>query len=147
MLNGSRVILTMNKEVQNILEDYFSDVANLSAQFNDGLNYAMVVSDPYSGDLLGIIGNGGKKKGERLFNYATATVTPGSVMKPLALYAPLINDGRFSWSTMVEDAPTEYQIHNGESVPYPKNSPDVYDGMIDISEALRKSKNTVAIRL
>ena len=147
ILNGAHVILTMSPEVQDILEGYFSDTSNLSEKFKDGLNYSMVVSDPYSGDLLGIVGNGGQKRGERIFNYATSTVTPGSVLKPIALYAPLINDGKINWSTMLEDAPVEY-IGDGESaVPYPKNTPDVYDGYIDINEALKRSKNTVAIRL
>ena len=147
MLNGAHIILTMNPEIQRILNEYFADTSNLSEKFNEGLNYSMVVSDPYSGDLLGIIGNGGKKTRERIFNYATAPVTPGSVLKPLALYAPLINDGAIRWSTMIEDAPTEYIGEGDDPVPYPKNSPDVYSGYIDVNEALMKSKNTIAIRL
>lgn len=147
MLNGAHIILTVNSEVQNILDSYFSDTSNLSGKIADGLNYSMVVSDPYSGDLLGIVGNGGQKRGNMVFNYATATVTPGSVLKPLALYAPLIDNGRITWSTMIEDAPVEYIGEGNNAVPYPKNTPDVYDGLIDINEALKRSKNTVAIRL
>ena len=147
MLNGAKVILTMNPEVQNIMEEYFSDTSNLSDKFYDGLNYSMVVSDPYSGDLIGVIGNGGQKRGDKIFNYATSTVTPGSVLKPLALYAPLIESNKIAWSSVFDDAPIKY-IDNGEDqVPYPKNSPDVYDGYIDICTAIKKSKNTVAIRL
>ena len=147
MLNGARVILTVNTEIQDILESYFSDLSNLSDKFSDGLNYSMVISDPYSGDLLGVVGNGGKKRGNMVFNYATANVTPGSVLKPIALYAPLIEDGAITWSTMLEDAPVEYIGDGDSAVPYPKNSPDIYDGYIDVAEALKRSKNTVAIRL
>ena len=147
MLNGARVILTMNTNIQKIMDDYFSNTSNLSEKFKDGLNYSMVISDPYSGDLLGIIGNGGEKKGNLLFNYATSRVIPGSVLKPIALYAPLIEDGEISWSTMLEDAPVSYEGSGDERVGYPKNTPDIYEGMIDISEAIKKSKNTVAVRL
>lgn len=147
MLNGARVILTMNPKVQNILEIFFSDTDNLSEKFRNGLNYSMVVCDPYNGNLLGLVGNGGKKSGERMFNYATAPVTPGSVLKPIALYAPLINDGAIKWSTMLDDSPIKYIDEGDGSVPYPKNTPDVYDGYIDVDEALKRSKNTVAIRL
>ena len=145
MLYGSKIILTMNSQIQEILEDYFYDTSNLSEKVKDGLNYSMVVTDPYNGDLLGIIGNCGKKNANLLFNYATSAVTPGSVLKPLALYAPLIEEGKITWSTMIEDAPVRYIDENG--VPYPKNSPDIYDGWIDINEALKKSKNTVAVKM
>lgn len=147
MLNGASVILTMQPEVQKILENYFADTENLSYKFNEGLNYSMVISDPYSGNLLALVGNGGLKRGERLFNYATASITPGSVLKPLALYAPLVEEGKISWSTMIDDSPTEYVTQGGEQIPYPRNSPDAYDGYIDVNEALKRSKNTVAVRL
>ena len=144
VLRGCRVILTMNPDIQNILDDYFSNIDNLSDKVNDGLKYSMVVSDPYTGDLLGIIGNVGKKQGEQLLNYATSPIIPGSVLKPIALYAPLIDSGDIRWSTMIEDEPVEY-INN--DIPYPKNTPDVYEGSIDVNYALQKSKNTVAARL
>lgn len=147
MLNGAKIILTMHPEIQKTLENYFSDTSNLSAKFNDGLNYSMVVSDPYSGNLLALVGNGGVKQGERLYNFATASITPGSVLKPLALYAPLIDEGKITWSTMLDDSPTEYVKQGDDEVPYPRNSPDVYDGYIDVNEALKRSKNTVAVRL
>ena len=147
MLNGARVILTMDTTVQKILEDFFSDNGKLSEKVREGLRYSMVVTDPYNGNLLGIVGNNGQKSGDRLFNYATAPVTPGSVLKPLGLYAPLIDDGVISWSSMLLDEPVEYQESGGIDVPYPKNTPDVYDGAITVNDALRKSKNTVAVRL
>ena len=147
LLCGSRIVLTMNKDIQDILESYFADTSNLSEKFSEGLNYSMVISDPHTGNLLGIIGGGGEKSAERLFNYATSPVTPGSVLKPLALYAPMIEEGSISWSKLYDDSPLEYRDKEGVQIPYPRNSPDVYDGPIDINDALRKSKNTVAMRL
>ena len=147
LIGGSKVILTMNSDIQSILDEYFSNTDNLSENFLHGLNYSMVVSDPYTGDLLGIVGNAGKKKAERLFNYATSRIVPGSVLKPIALYAPLIEENVIDWSTVFDDSPVEYVNNGKDTVPYPRNSPDVYDGPIDVNEALKKSKNTVAVRL
>jgi len=147
LLNGAKIVLTMNTEIQEIMENYFYNEDNLSEKYKDGLNYSMVVSDPKTGNLLGIIGSAGKKNGERLYNYATNNITPGSVMKPIALYAPLIDSGRVCWSSMLDDLPLRYNNVSGEEQGYPKNSPDVYEGMIDLNDALRKSKNTIAIRL
>ena len=65
-------------------------------------------------------------------------------MKPIALYAPLIDSGLINWSMQFEDTPVRYY---DEKIPYPRNSPDVYDGSISVNDALAKSKNTVAIRL
>ena len=144
MLNGSRVLLTVNTEIQSILEDYFYNEENLSEKVTQGLNYSMVISDPNTGDLLGVIGNGGRKKGNLLLNYALTPVKPGSSLKPLALFAPLIDKGIITWSSIFDDSPYKYV---GDGVPYPKNSPDVYEGPIDINDALKRSKNTVAIRL
>lgn len=147
MIKGARIILTMSPEIQEIMEEFFYDTDNLSQKIYDGMNYAMVVSDPYTGNLLGIIGAGGRKQGERLLNYATTPVTPGSTIKPLSIYAPLIDSGRIHWSTLIEDSPVRYIMQNGEEIPYPKNTPEVYDGDITISEAICRSKNTVAIKL
>ena len=147
MLHGSKIILTMSPEIQKIMEEYFYDESNLSDKIFSGMNYAMVVSDPYNGNLLGIIGNGGRKSGERLFNYATSPITPGSTIKPLTIYAPLIDKNEINWSSTVKDEPVRYEARGDEEVPYPKNSPNVYDGEITVNEAVKRSKNTVAIRL
>ena len=146
-LNGAKIVLTMNKDIQDILDEYFSDVNNLSPKFSGGLKYSMVVSDPYTGNLLGIIGDGGKKNADKIFNFATAKITPGSVIKPLSIYAPLIDNGCISWSTIIEDSPLEYSSEADDPIPYPKNSPDIYEGNIDISYAIKKSKNTAAVKL
>ncbi len=143
--NGTKVILTMNPIVQAVLEEYFEDLSNLSTSVYEGLEYAMVVTDSRTGDLAGIIGQAGKKEGNRLLNLANVPHVPGSTLKPIALYAPLIEQNRISWSTVFDDAPTTYTDDSGEISYYPKNSPDVYEGQITVADALKFSKNTVAV--
>ncbi len=144
-LRGAKIVMSMNKDIQDILENFFYNDQNLSDKFKSGLDYAMVISDPKTGDLLGIVGNGGEKKAEKIYNHATNPIIPGSVLKPLSIYAPLLDSNKIKWSDMVEDSPVRYTDENG--LGYPKNSPDVYEGYIDINTALKKSKNTVAVKL
>lgn len=144
---GYKVYTTMNPDVQGIMEDYFENTENLATEVSNGLNYAMVVCDSGSGNLLGIIGNAGKKEGNRLLNHATVNHIPASTLKPLALYAPLIDAGRINWSTVFDDVPLEFVEREGEYIEYPKNSPDVYAGLTTVKDAIKLSKNTVALRL
>ncbi len=144
---GYSVYTTENVKVQNILEDFFENESNLPTAINDGLNYSMVVTDPHSGNVLGIIGQAGRKKGNRLLNHALIPHVPASALKPIALYAPLIDNGKITWSSVFDDVPVSFTSSDGSYKEFPRNSPDVYDGLVTVKEALRKSKNTVAVRL
>ncbi len=144
--SGAKIILTMDSRVQKILEDTF---ASLEERIMGEGKYcgAMVVCDSMTGDMLGVVGAIGEKSGERVLNYSDIKRPPGSVLKPLALYAPLIDEGKIHWSSIIEDSPVRVVKEGDEERPYPRNSPDLYEGNITVSKALARSKNTVAIRL
>ena len=144
---GYKVYTTADITVQNTLEKYFENTEIFSPEIKNGLNYAMVVCDSKSGNLLGIVGRVGEKNGNRLLNHALIPHIPASTLKPLGLYAPLIDEGKINWATVFDDVPVSFSERDGEYIEYPKNSPDVYDGLTTVSDALRKSKNTVAVRL
>ncbi len=148
MNGGLSVYTTANPEIQKTLEEYFENQNNFPEAVKLGLNYSMVVADSKNGNLLGIVGGVGRKNGNRLLNHATVPHTPGSALKPIALYAPLINEKRVNWATTFDDVPVYFnEDKNGNYTPYPKNYPAVYDGLITLDNALRVSKNTVAVRL
>ena len=144
---GYSVYTTMDTKVQKALESYFENKENFPREIADGLNFAMVVTDSLSGDLVGIIGRVGQKRADRLLNHATVPHIPGSVLKPLGLYAPLIDEGKINAATVFDDVPTRFLERGDELVEYPRNSPNVYDGLITVKDAIRLSKNTVAVRL
>lgn len=144
---GYSVFTTMNASVQECLESYFEDAVNFPDEINRGLNFAMAVTDSVSGDLAGIVGRVGEKRADRLLNHATVPHVPGSTLKPLGLYAPLIDEGKINAATVFDDVPVSFIETGGEYREYPKNSPNVYDGLITVKDALRLSKNTVAVRL
>ena len=148
MNGGLSVYTTINPEIQATLENYFENEENFPEAIKSGLNYSMVITDSKNGNLLGIVGGVGKKTGNRLLNYALTPHTPGSALKPIALYAPLINQKRINWATVFDDVPIAFNENSsGEYIAYPKNYPPIYDGLTSVSDALRLSKNTVAVRL
>ncbi|MBQ2877116.1 MAG: penicillin-binding protein [Clostridia bacterium] len=147
MGGGYSIYTNMDVSVQSKLESYFSVAENLPCEVYSGLNYAMVVTDSQTGELLGIVGRAGKKQGNGLLNHATVPHTPASALKPLSIYAPLIESGEICYSTVLDDTPVSFRDADGEAVGYPKNSPDVYQGLITVKDAVRLSKNTVAMKL
>ncbi|MBR2466477.1 MAG: transglycosylase domain-containing protein [Clostridia bacterium] len=144
---GYNIYTTENPYVQSALEEIFEDADALPKEVGNGLDFAMCVCDSKSGCLLGIIGSCGEKRGNRLYNQAEAPHPPGSALKPLALYAPLLNEKKINWASVFDDVPVEFNKKGEEYVPFPRNSPAVYDGIITLKDALRQSKNTVAVRL
>ena len=148
MNGGLSVYTTLDPKAQQIIEEYFENTDNFPRDLELGLNYSFVLCDSKSGDLRGIVGGVGKKSGSFIINHALTPHPPASTLKPLALYAPLIEDGEITWSTIFDDVPVSFsEGSEGEYVAYPRNSPDVYDGLTPVSTALMRSKNTVAVRL
>ena len=144
---GFDVYTTMDIRVQEILNEYFENAENFPSEIGEGLNYAMTITDSISGDLVAVMGSVGKKNGDRLLNHATTPHIPGSVIKPIALYAPLLDEGKINWSTVFDDVPVSFRETDDGYREYPRNSPTVYDGLTTVKDALRYSKNTVAVRL
>ncbi len=147
LLRGAKVVLTVDPDVQSILEEFFSRSENLPSEVKDGLGYAMTVIDNRTGDLVATVGGAGKKQGNRLLNLAEMKVPPASTLKPLAIYAPMLEDGMINSATVVDDTPIRTYGNEGTVVGYPMNSPNVYEGLTTVEKAIRTSKNTVAVKL
>jgi len=143
---GYSVYTNMDVDIQTRMERYFENKSNFPSEIENGLNYAMVVTDSRDGRLLGVIGRVGEKQGNRLLNHALAPHTPASTLKPLALYAPMIDDGLINYATVFDDTPISVS-GKPEGGAYPRNSPNVYQGLITVKDAIRLSKNTVAVKL
>ena len=90
-------------------------------------------------------GQFGEKTGNLWSNYASdGHRPPGSSIKPLAVYSPAIEFGKITPYSVVDDYP--YQVLGGKA--WPVNSGAAhYRGQTVIYDALRRSVNTVAVRL
>lgn len=142
---GLKIYSTVDPKIQGIAEKYYEELDKRLTR-TDGVHpqSSIIIMDQRNGDILGVVGAAGKKRGELLQNYATATQRPpGSAIKPLSVYAPLIDSGEISWSTIIDDSPVT-QI-NGRD--WPLNGNRIYKGNITVAEALASSTNTAAVKL
>ena len=140
---GLEIYTLMDPRVQKEMETYFQDTSHMPTVGGQVSNAAMVVMDPTTGDLLGVIGGVGKKTGSRLLNRATqAYYPPGSALKPLSVYGPALEENLITYATVFEDMPQETSLGL-----WPHNSPSVYDGRVSVHKAIAKSKNTVSVQV
>ena len=143
---GLRIYTPMDPEVQKILEDvYVENSSDVFLSTSEALQpeSSMVVIDPYTGDVLGLVGGRGNKFQNRILNRATGTKRPpGSSIKPISVYAPAIESGILNYGSIVNDNPI--QLPTGEY--WPQNLPIGYEGSITLARAIATSKNTVAVR-
>ena len=144
---GYKIYTAMDLNIQQILNKYYADIYNFPIDGNgETAQSAMIIIDPYTGDVLGVAGAIGEKKGNRVINFATDTKRPpGSTLKPLSVYTPALEDGIIDWSTVIEDSPV-IQGENGGS-PWPQNVDRRYVGNVDVKYAVEHSLNTVAVKI
>ncbi len=108
------------------------------------VNGAIIVIDPYTGDILALSGGYSFKKSE--FNRATqARRQPGSAFKPF-VYLAALNEG-YSPSTLILDAP--YVVDQGPGLPKwkPSNYTDEFYGLTTMRTGIEKSRNLMTVRL
>lgn len=143
---GLEIYATVDPDVQQAMEEVFGDPATFQ-RVSDGIQpeAAMVVMDPYTGYVLGIVG-GREKSGDRDLNRATQSRRQiGSSIKPLTVYAPAMDLGLINYSTVIDDTPVKYEDSIGRY--WPKNAPNRYDGLVTINKAVEVSKNTTAVKV
>ena len=131
----------LQEYVERVYESYQAYVDNENGTYPQS---SCVVIDPYTSDVLAIVGGTGKKQGNLLFNRSTDAKRPlGSVIKPLSVYAPALEEGVINYATVYDDTPLK--LNDGRL--WPKNSPDRYRGLMPISFAVERSINTVAVKV
>ena len=159
--SGYKIYVPMDPYVQNTLEEIYENDREYFPSTGSGLQpqSAMVICDPYTGDVLGTVGGRGKKIINRGTDRATvATRPPGSSIKPLSVYGPALDAGVITYATAVDDTPlyfypyliqeaTEWSEAQYGYYGYPKNLPEIYYGLTPIHDAIRRSVNTVAMKV
>lgn len=104
---------------------------------------ALIAMDPHTGRVLSLVG--GFSYGNSQFNRAVQAMRqPGSAFKPIA-YAAALDNG-YTPSSVVLDAPVEYQMPNGE-VWKPKNYQDKFFGPSTLRRGIEQSRNVMTVRL
>jgi len=143
---GLNIYTCMDPDVQAKMEKVMENEANFPEKTSGvAAECSMVVIDPFTGDLLGVIGGRGEKTENRILNYAIQTLRPpGSSIKPLAVYGPSIEEKIVTWSTVFDDVPINFGENDND--PWPDNLPYVYEGLVNVKYGLATSKNTVSLK-
>ena len=166
---GLQIITAVNIEMQGAVEDYFKNTSNFFTE-NAGIvkknaigktensgastpekqypECSIVVMNK-QGHILAIAGGVGEKKTNRGINHASGTLrSPGSVIKPLSVYAPAIDSGILTYGSVIDDTPVKFvQTAYGGYRGWPQNYPVGYRGLTTVRDAVARSVNTVAVKV
>ena len=145
---GLQIYSCLDMKAQNIVDSIYTDPANfptVKSPAGESLQSAVVLLDPYTGEIKALSGGIGEKTGNLVFNRAVdALRPPGSAIKPIAVYGPAIDQGLISPSTLVDDNP---DLKLSGTSWYPRNAGGGNAGVITIQKALTNSINTVSAQI
>ncbi len=151
---GLSIYTCMDPFVQETLDSVFKDDSNFPKVSGAVTpECSMVVCDPKTGNILGLVGGRGEKTTSRGWNIATmAKRSPGSSIKPLTVYAPALEEGIITYGTVIDDTPFTFNERTNQwgtttYRAYPANLPAVYKGLTTINSAVERSVNTVAMKV
>jgi len=140
---GLKIYATIDPNIQSTMDKVFKDNNNFpKIKGNVQPEAAMIVIDPYTGAIKGMVGGRGEKTADRTLNRATQSKRqPGSTIKPLAVYAPAVEYGYITPATVFDDAPATFGNWT------PKNSYSGYRGLSTVRKAIEQSMNIVAVKV
>lgn len=141
ILNGGlKIYTTMDRNIQAAIESVYTDTSNFPGASN-GTQSAMVVIDPYTGQIKGMAGGIGKKTASRGLNRATqSTRQPGSSIKPLSVYSPALETGKITAASIITDS----SVTIGDWTP--KNAYKGFKGDMSVRKAIEISANIPAVK-
>ena len=144
MNKGLKIYTTLNQNYQGKLQDTFEQSWLFPQNGSDGTESqgASVAMDPSTGAVRAIIGGRGKHV-FRGYNRATQMKRqPGSSIKPLAVYAPALQNG-YHYDSQLSNKLQKFGKNGYE----PHNVDNGYSNTIPMYEALEQSKNVPAVWL
>ena len=147
---GLKIYTPIIPALEKTLTAYYSDASNFPLLRNgERPESAMIVLDPKTGNILAVAGAIGEKAGDRVLNYATDSKRPpGSVLKPLSVYAPALKYGIAGYASVYDDVPVRFaKEEDGGYTMWPHNATNVYRGLSTVNYAISHSLNTVAVRV
>lgn len=149
---GLKIYAAVDLDVQKTLESVYKNRTgfpyshkNEKGELPDS---SMTIMD-YQGRIVALVGGTGKKTANRAYNRATdsrAKRQPGSSIKPLGVYAPAIDMGLCSPSSLFIDKALE-KYNNGRDWPRNFNGDHGSGDYLTVEEALVRSLNTIPVRI
>jgi len=145
--NGYRIYATIDPAIQELVDSVYENLDEIPkvTGSDQQVQSAIVIADPYTGEIVALSGGVGEKKQSRIILRATeARRPPGSSLKPLAVYAPAIEMRQITPETRFLDS-EEVRLTGTNWMP--KNDDLKYNGVVDVRYAVRRSLNTIAAQI
>jgi penicillin-binding protein 1B len=146
---GLRIFTSLDPRVQGAAERALSkklDDFDRTKRFGPpGLEGAVVVTDPQSGEVAALVGS--RNARYRGYNRAIDAARPvGSLLKPAVYLTALADPSKYTLITPVDDGPFVYKSRGAPDWE-PKNYDRKFHGMVPLRTALAQSYNAATARL
>jgi len=149
LLTGGYTIVTgLHTQRQQLAEKVFADERNFpqaakaaaGSAAERSVQGSAAIIDHRSGEIVALIGGRDYRTGQ--FNRAVRMQRqPGSAFKPLIVYGPALESGKYSAQSLLQDKMANYGNYR------PENGGGVYRGEVKLSDAVRQSMNAPAVWL
>ena len=139
---GLEIYTTMDPDIQAYVEEYYKNDANFpNLGATEEAQSAIVVIDPEEGHIKAIVGGRGDKVDRGLNRASQSLRQPGSAIKPIAVYAPALEENVCNLSSYISNS----KLTIGSWTP--KNSNGKYTAPVKIETAVAYSYNIPAINV
>jgi penicillin-binding protein 2A len=147
MHGGLRIYTTIDPQVQAAVNKVFWEGAYDDSLFPppiDGrpVDAAAIFIDPRTGGIAGAAGSRRVDYARLGYDRVYAQSSPGSSIKPLVVYAPAIETGKWGPDSILDNTPHDF---GGGYIPY--NDVPGRPARVTMAEALRESDNVAAVWL
>ncbi len=150
---GLKIETTLDRDIQKAAEKAVAEHMDKEFPLDQGKEQpqvALVVLENETGYIKAMVG--GRKHSRTLelnrawYNPEAGCCArqPGSAFKPLAVYIPALTNG-YTAASVIDDWPVTYKTPTGAWMP--RNYDHRYKGLTTLRESVRRSVNTVAVKL
>lgn len=150
--SGVQIITTQDLSIQELVDAEYKNIENFPVNTSDSndpdnAQSAVVIMDQSNGHVIAVCGGYGEKQGSLSWNRATDIQRqPGSSIKPVLVYAPLIDQGVITAATAMDEIPVYLDKINPDKL-WPTNSDHKYHGLVNVRIAVSRSHNVFAVNL
>lgn len=141
---GYKIYTSLDPNAQTQMQNAYNNNWLFPSNAADGTmpQSGSIALDPQTGGVLAVVGRRGEHS-FRSYNYATMIKRqPGSTIKPLAVYAPALENGYHYDSEL-----TDKDMTFGKNQYHPTNVDGSYLGQVPMYQALAQSRNVPAVWL
>ncbi len=144
--SGYKIYTTQDTRIQEIVEEEFAKDKYIIYSGDDQVQAGMAIIQNGTGYVVGIAGALGEKTTFGLNRATTASGSPGSTIKPIAVIAPSLENGLITAGSVIDDSPGNFGRYDPRNWYEGKIGCFGY-GLSNIRFMLQKSQNVPEVKL